>query len=420
MSNGVERKVSDMDSAQEPKDQEAAPRSESEGRSRGRRTRLVLGGLIATAAVATAFIVLRNRHQPGPAESSARLRAEKGVLVASAGIAELRYIDVAEAAIAAPVAPLPAPGRVLVAESRATPIVAPLSGRVDEVLVQLGDRVKPGDRLVAVRSATLPELGREIETARAALGVRRASVARLRDLVSLGAVPEKDLLLAQQELSEAEIALASAEGKRRSFRLEPLDRSGIYWLKAPRAGTVVERRVLVGMEVGPDRDDPLLSIAEFDEVVVVADLLESDVAGVRAGQKATVALSTPGERPVSGTVEYVAAVVDPVRRTVAVRVRVPNREQRLRPNAFVSVNFIEAATVPQIVVPTEAVVTDGQRSVVFVREEKQSGEYRFSRREVRTGRSRDGKTEILEGLKQSERYVARGALLLLNTLDLES
>jgi cobalt-zinc-cadmium efflux system membrane fusion protein len=241
----------------------------------------------------------------------------------------------------------------------------------------------------------------------------------VRDLVNLRAVPEKDLLLAEEELREAEIALRTAEGKRRSFRLGALDHGGLYWLEAPRAGTVVDRHALVGMEVGPDRGEALLSIAMLDEVVVIADLLETDVAGVKPGQKAIVTPGSAADKPLPGTVEYVAAVVDPVRRTVAVRVRVPNPGQELRPNAFAQVSFVEADTTRKIVVPTEAVVTDGQKSVIFIREEKRPGEYRFLRREVHAGRSRDGKTEILEGLKAGETYVARGALLLLNALDLE-
>ena len=378
--------------------------------------------LVAVVALAVVVLVgvliARGGHKETAEADVPGLRAESGVLVGSAGTAELRYVDVAVATLSEPVAPLPAPGRVMVAESRATPVVAPLSGRIEQVTVQPGDIVKPGDKVIAVRSAVLPELGREIDTAKAALAVRRASVSRLHDLVALRAVPEKDLLQAEEELREAEITLRSAEGKRRSLRLGPLDQGGLYWIEAPRAGTVVERHALIGMEVGPDRPDPLLSIAELDEVVVIADLLESDVAGVRPGQKATVSLGNAGA-PLVGKVEYVAAVVDPVRRTVAVRVRVPNPEHKLRPNAFAQVSFIEADSDHRIVVPTEAVVTDGQNSVVFVREEKKANEYHFIRRQVRAGRSRDGKTEVLEGLKVGETFVSRGALLLLNALDLE-
>lgn len=383
--------------------------------ARARRT--VIAVVLIGAGLATGLL-LQRRVQPMAPAQAAGLRAQEGALVAAANAAELRYVEVATAAAGAPLPPLPAPARVVVAESRATSIVAPLAGRVEQVAVQLGDVVKPGDKVVAIRSASLPELGREIDTTRASLAVKRAAVERIRDLVALHALPEKDLILAEEEQRETEIGLRSAEGKRKSLRLGAVDSSGLYWLVASRGGTIVERHVLVGMEVGPDHPEPLLAIAGLDEVVVVADILEADAAGVRAGQQATVTATTSDDHPLEGTVEYVAAVVDPLRRTVAVRVKVKNEGHCLRPNAFARVTFHGTGGEPRVLVPAEAVVTDGQNAVVFVRTEAAPGQYRFERRTARVGRSRDGKTEVLEGLRPGEIFVARGALLLLNALDL--
>ena len=335
------------------------------------------------------------------------------------GAPQERYIELQVARRAPALDPVPAPARVLVDETRAGPVFAPVAGRVEQVLVRLGQEVKPGDRLVAIRSSSLPELGREADSARASLAVKGALVERLRDLVALRAVAEKDLILAEQEKHEAELALKAAEGKRRSLHIKSLDSSGLFWLTAPRSGTVVERAALVGMEVGPDRPEPLLQIAELDEVIVVADVLGSDTADLHKGQSAQVSDANPGAQPVPGTIEYVADFVDPVRRTIAVRVRVANPTHRLRPNAFVQVTFtVEAGKV--ILVPTEAVVTDDQKAIVFVGAHASDKESRLVRREVRIGRAREGKTEILAGLAEGETFVSRGALLLLNALDIGS
>jgi cobalt-zinc-cadmium efflux system membrane fusion protein len=269
-----------------------------------------------------------------------------------------------------------------------------------------------------VRSSALPELGRELKSSLAALAVKRASVERVRDLVRLGVVPEKELLFAEQELKDASLAREAAEGKRQSLRVGALDPRGLYWIRATKPGTVFERRALVGMEVGPDRPDPLVSIAELDEVIVIADVVEADVEGLRAGQVAHIV--TSGGRsgpPIEGLVEHVSEFVDATRRTVAVRVRVNNGGRLLRPNAFVQVTF-EPAGAPRIVVPSDAVVVDDQKSVIFVEASRPGEAKRLQRREVQVGRSRDGWTEVLEGLAEGETYVSRGALLLLNALDL--
>jgi hypothetical protein len=79
-----------------------------------------------------------------------------------------------------------------------------------------------------------------------------------------------------------------------------------------------------------------------------------------------------------------------------------------------------AGATRRVVVPSDAVVTDDQKSVVFIRRSIPGGKVRLERREVQPGRVRDGKTEVLSGLAEGESYVARGALLLLNALDLAS
>lgn len=387
----------------------------------GERRRVVRGALamvpVVLAVVAIAIVTRRPiAPQNIEAHASALTATDAGVRLGSSA-PQWKYLQTAVARRAPPLAPLPAPARVLVSETRATPVFAPLAGRVETVSAQLGQEVKPGDRLVAVRSSLLPELRHAEDSARAALAVKKAMVDRIRDLVALRAVAEKDLLLAEEGRREAELALKAAEGKRRSFRLTSLDGSGLYWIRATRTGTIVEREVLPGMEVGPDRTQALLSIADLSEVVVVADVLESETATIKAGQVARVSGTSTADRTFDGTVEHVAAFVDPMRRTVAVRVRVPNPERALRPNSFARVTF-PVDDEPRVVIPSEAVVTGEQSAVVFVKHDQPGDVVELERRPVRVGRVRDGQSEIHLGLQEGETYVARGALLVLNALEL--
>ena len=373
-------------------------------------------GLVAGIGIGISLGASKHAASPPPTPG---LTVTDSTIHLAQGSPQERYIELQVASLSPGLSPIPAPARVLVDELRAGPVFAPVAGRVEQVVVHLGQEVKPGDRLVAIRSSSLPELGREAESARASLAVKTALVDRLRDLVALRAVPEKDLIVAQQEKHEIELALKAAEGKRRSLHLGRLDPGGLFWLTAPRKGTVVERAALMGMEVGPDRTEPLVQVAELDEVIVVADVLGSDTEALHSGQTASVSEVRAGAQPVTGKIEYVADFVDPVRRTIAVRIRVPNPEHHLRPNAFVQVTFATESA-PAVQVPSEAVVTDDQKAIVFVKTGGSDKQSRLERREVRIGRARDGKTEILSGLRAGETFVSRGALLLLNALDIAS
>jgi len=374
--------------------------------------RLAIAALVVVAG-ATAVGSL-GRHAD-PVAETAPFAADGTRVEIREGAPTWTYLDFAQAALQPSLQPAPVPGRVLVDEARSQPIEAPLAGRVENVAVKLGQRVNKGDRLVAVRSSDLVDLGREYEEMRAAEAMRSKTVERLRSLVALSAEPEKKLIEAEQELKTAQLARAAAESKLHSLSLDETS-AGLYWLTAPRTGVVVTRNVLAGQQVGPDRTDPLLEIAELDEVIVAADVPEQSVRDLHVGAPAQVLPASGGDGAIPGTIEYVGEVVDPQRRMVDVRVRVPNSAHALRPNAFVQVAFTPDDQ-PRVVVPAEAVVTDDQESFVFVR---QAGSNGLERRLVTVGRQHEGKVEIASGLAPGDTYVTKGALLLLNAVDLAS
>jgi RND family efflux transporter MFP subunit len=326
------------------------------------------------------------------------------------------YLEFAPASEQDPVPPAPVPARVAFDEGRAAPIVAPLPGRVDAVPVRLGQRVHKGDQLVGIRSPDLVDLTKEVELKRNKEAAKAKAVERLRSLVDLRAEPTKKLIDAQQDLAQAQLARRAAELKLSSLSVAQ-DNTGLYWLVAPRDGVVVQRDVLSGQEVGPDRTEPLMVIAELGEVIVTADVPEGDVAGLQIGQPARILPTGSSEAGVVGTVEYIGEVIDPQRRMVEVRVRVPNDEHVLRPNAFVQVAFAPEDQ-RRIVIPSEAVVTDDQQSFVFIRNPEHPGT--LEKREVVLGRQHGGRVEIVRGLAPGETYVTKGAILLLNAIDLAS
>lgn len=328
------------------------------------------------------------------------------------GAPQWQYVELAVAQEAPALAPLPAPGRVDFDESRTASVGAPLAGRVEEVRVRLGDRVKAGDRLFSVRSGAFADLERELHSAEAELAEKQRNAERLKELVALKAAPEKDLLAAQTEQREAELALEAAKARQASLKVSG-ESNNLFWVTAPRAGTLVDLDVVASQEVTPEHDKPLLKLSDLDEVLVVADLQEADAADLREGQSVSVHTQNGGAvRP--GKVERISEVVDPQRRTVEVRVRVANADRVLHPNAFVEVTPEPSAGVKRVRVPASAVVTDGARSVVFVAREAS----RLERVPVVPGRQRDGQVELRDGLSPGQQFVARGALLLENQIEL--
>ena len=374
--------------------------------------------LIAAGAAGLALLVLLSwvlLHQRERAVTSApAITVEGGTLHIADNAPQWHYVELSVAQEAPALPPPPVPGRVDFDEKRTASLSAPLAGRVERVLVRVGDRVNEGDRLFNVRSAAWADLEKEMASARANVEVKRRIATRTRELVDLRAAPEKDALAAEADLHEAELSLRASAAKRSSLRIAP-EGDNLFWVVAPRSGTVVDMEVVASQEVQPSGDKPLIRISDLGEVLVMADVQESDAYDLKVGSGVTIHTRSGGvNRP--GTVDRISEVVDPKRRTVEVRIRAANDDRALRPNAFVDVELQTDPSTQRVRVPAEAVVTDGQKSVVFVAR----GEGKLERVPVVPGRQRGGEIELRSGLEPGSRYVSKGAILLLNQLELEN
>ena len=374
--------------------------------------------LLAAGAAGLALLVLLSwvlLHQREHAVSSApAITVEGDTLHIADNAPQWHYVELSVAQEAPALPPPPVPGRVDFDEKRTASLSAPLAGRVERVLVRVGDRVNEGDRLFNVRSAAWADLEKEMASARANVEVKRRIATRTRELVELRAAPEKDALAAEADLHEAELSLRASAAKRSSLRIAP-EGDNLFWVVAPRSGTVVDMDVVASQEVQPSGDKPLIRISDLGEVLVMADVQESDAYDLKVGSGVTIHTRSGGvNRP--GTVDRISEVVDPKRRTVEVRIRAANDDRALRPNAFVDVELQTDPSTQRVRVPAEAVVTDGQKSVVFVAR----GEGKLERVPVVPGRQRGGEIELRSGLEPGSRYVSKGAILLLNQLELEN
>lgn len=176
-------------------------------------------------------------------------------------------------------------------------------------------------------------------------------------------------------------------------------------LTAPVGGSVVELAAREGMTVAPGAT--LYRINALDSVWVNAELPESQVALVRQGTAVEARAAGYPETGFKGHVQAVLPEVDAATRTLKVRVELANPGGRLAPGMFVDLAFGTTSR-EALLLPAEAVIHTGQRSVVMLAEG--AGKYRPA--EVRTGEEADGKVEVLAGLKEGQEVVVSGQFLL--------
>lgn len=298
------------------------------------------------------------------------------------------------------------PGRLVWDETRTVRVYPQLGGRVLRSQVEVGAVVRAGQPLAVLNSADYGQARADARKAEADARVAEQALQRSKELRAAGVIAEKDW-----QQAEAGAVAARAEAERAAQRLAGLggDGDGNYVLKTPLAGTVVERNLNPGMEFRPDQSAaPLFVVTDPARLWLQIDASEADLGVLKAGLPLRLAVKQyPGER-FAGTIQHVADFVDPQSRTIKVRADVPNADRRLKGEMFAEAQIDVPATAA-LRVPNAAVFLVGEKRYVFV--EEAVGRYR--RQAVEAGRERDGRIDILSGLKEGDKVVVEGNLHLL-------
>ena len=179
-----------------------------------------------------------------------------------------------------------------------------------------------------------------------------------------------------------------------------------FIVTAPISGVVTELMVREGMTVMPGAS--LFRINGIGTIWVNAEVPENLSGQVRPG--ATVSATTPSipGKVFKGTVSRLLPEVNAVTRTIKARIELANPAGQLTPGMFAAIAFAGASRSNVLLVPTEAVIQTGQRTVVIVA----LGQGKFSPVNVEIGPEIDGKTEIRKGLQAGQSVVVSGQFLI--------
>lgn len=300
-------------------------------------------------------------------------------------------------------------GRVVWNEERTVRVMPPLAGRVLEIAASAGDRVAAG-QVLAVMAA--PELGQAQSDARKAeqdRALARQNLTRIEELHAAGVSPTKDLQAAQADFARAESELARAEARLRTYGAQAGAVDQRFSLRSPIAGVVVERNLNPGQELRPDQpaDKAPFVVSDPSRLWFVLDVAEADVGVLKTGIDVSLRSPLLGSETASGRITHIADFVDPQTRTVKARGTVDNKDRRLKAEMFVTAD-VKLAKAAGLVVPTNAVYLRGDRHFVFV----QTGAETYARRHVQIGAAFNTSQVVLDGVKEDDKVVVDGALLL--------
>jgi len=319
-------------------------------------------------------------------------------------------------------APEPRPVRTVLASSRAASDAVTLTGvveaqneatygfriggRIIERLVNVGDRVVPGQ--VMARLDPQDEQN-GIRSAQAALSAANANLAqtrnqyeRQRQLLARGFTPRAQYEQAEQAFLNARSQVEDAEARLQMAQ----DRLGFTDLKADSAGVVTQRRAEPGEVV--QAGQPVVEVARQDGRDAVFDVPAQLLAGLPADPEVEVSLSSDPSARATGRVREVAPQADPVTRTFRVRVGLANPPEALRLGTTVTGRVVVDSG-PVIEIPASALTRLNDKPAVWVVDPKAQT---VSLRNVEVLRFSPASVSVAEGLKPSEIVVTAGVQAL--------
>lgn len=388
---------------------------------------VVLTVLIAVGAAGAVVAVPRLMKKPEPetpqvaGPKTELLPGTRNVLSLPESVAKVMGLQTAAVESATAPTPLQLDGWLILDPSRLVHVRTRFAGEVVEIgttegisdeqstspvrcirALRFGDKVKQGDLMAVVWSKELGEKKSELVDALSKLQLHQDTAARLEDLYRKGAIPERSVREAEQDVDADEIAVARVKRTLTTWRLTEADIAQIEkeaktiresegksdasirskWarveVRAATDGVIVERNVAVGVNVDTQLD--LFKVADLKRLEVMAHIYEEDLNLIEnrppeQRQWSIHVRSDPEAQSLAGRFDQIGPIIDSSQHTALVMGWVDNSEYRLRIGQFITATIDMPPPKDAVTVPLSALIDQGGRYRIFVKKDPSQSEY---------------------------------------------
>jgi cobalt-zinc-cadmium efflux system membrane fusion protein len=295
-----------------------------------------------------------------------------------------------------------APARIEFKKKGLSTVGAVVAGRVNKVHVQVGDPVKVGTVLADLESPQVAEMRAEVSRAQAQLHHAQDQMRRQNLMRQTGVGLEIERTAANTQLQQAQVDYSRSV---QAIHVLGIGAGSTLQLRAPIDGVVLKVSTEVGAAV--EAGAALFELGKPNALRIVADVFGDDLAFIE--KNAFVELTIPTlSKIITGHVTAVSTQMESDLRRASVYIDLDSDMTLVKVGMYGKV-VIKAAAAQEILLPNEAVlIKDGDKTIVYVEESPNI----FSPRKVEVGEIRDNLIPVLTGLKEGDRVVTSGALLL--------
>ena len=242
---------------------------------------------------------------------------------------------------------------------------SPVQGMVQAVAVNMGDYVEKGQLLVTLKGTSVNDLSKELRELENNKRLAESKVNNMRSMLQDGMASQRELEELESELKAVQIGIQYVKANMKLLNGSSED--GVFYIRAPKAGYIVDKKVSPGMTVGDDTD--LVSISNLNEVWVTVNIYANNLPFVKNGAHVKITtLAYKGEY-FEGYIDQVANFFDPEERVVKARVKLLNKDLRLKPGMSVDVlveKGIAGQKQPLLAIPKDAVILHNNQNYVVI------------------------------------------------------
>jgi cobalt-zinc-cadmium efflux system membrane fusion protein len=277
--------------------------------------------------------------------------------------------------------------------------------------------VHAGQALLTVNSPDYSAARSAYLKARTAFLLADKFYVRAQDLLAHGAIAESDFQTAESTRNQAQADLQASEDALRVLGIKdpesliknPPASTAQVPVLAPVGGEIVERLVGPGqlLQAGATQ---VYTISDMSTVWVLVNVYQSEMAYVHIGDRVDVSTDAYPQT-FHGRISYIATALDPNTRTLQARIVTENPGKKLKKDMYVTASVDAGSVSNALTVPDAAVLRDTENQP-FVYVQSTAKPNQFARRLVQLGESRDGHTQVTDGLKEGEHVAGDGSLFL--------
>lgn len=284
-----------------------------------------------------------------------------------------------------------------------------VSGNVRSVPIKLGDHVSKGQVMATMGSPEMATMDKDAISSSAELRNAARSMKLAEDMYKSGLSSARDL-----EEAKNNYLVKQAEDKRSRavLGLNGGSTNGTYTLKSPISGFVIEKNVNNNMQLRPDNNQSLFTVADLSTVWGIINIYESDISSIQQGDQVKISILSYPDKTFTGKIDKIYTILDPDSKVMNARVSIPNPAYLLKPGMMATVQIAAKSNVDLPSINANNIIFDENKNYVLVLDKVK----KVRIQQVEIERKSGDKAYISKGLTAGDRIVASKTVFLYESL----